>query len=176
MTNWPSLAQALTIGSAAWAAPAMPKPMPARSAAFSARLKPLSVVLMLSLLLVWPCCQTFVAVLGLLFQNAAAGLLSSQPLAAANEGLKHCRQYDDRGGREQLHGGGDVVELKDVGESAEHDGAGDGADHRARSAEQAGTADDHGGNRGELIAHAVIGAAEVELAGMDDAGQRGGKA
>ena len=102
--------------------------------------------------------------------------LTTQTLAAANEGLKHCRQHDDRGGREQLQGGRDVVELQDVGERAEHDGAGDGADHRAGAAEQAGAADDHGGDRGQLVADAVIGAAEIELAGMDDAGERRGEA
>ena len=55
-------------------------------------------------------------------------------------------------------------------ERAEHDGAGDGADHGAGAAEQAGAADDHGGDCRQLVAHAVIGAAEIELAGMHDAG------
>ena len=75
-----------------------------------------------------------------------------------------------------MQGGRDVVELQDVGERAEHDRAGDRADHRARAAEEAGAADDDGGDGGQLVAGAVVGAAEVELAGMDDAGERRGKA
>ena len=44
------------------------------------------------------------------------------------------------------------------------------------AAEEARAADHDGGDRGQLVAGAVIGAAEVELAGMDDAGERRGEA
>ena len=54
--------------------------------------------------------------------------------------------------------------------------AGDGADHAAGAAEQAGAADHHGGDGGQLVAGAVVRAAEAELAGMDDAGAGGGEA
>ena len=62
--------------------------------------------------------------------------------------------------------------AEDVGERAEHNRARDRADHRTRAAEQARAADDDRGDRGELVAGAVIGAAEVELARMDDARNR----
>ena len=51
----------------------------------------------------------------------------------------------------------------------------DGADHRAGAAEQAGAADHYGGDRGQLVAGAIIGAAEAELPGMDDARDRRGE-
>src|SRR5947209_7901326 len=67
---------------------------------------------------------------------AIASPLSSQSLAAADEGLQHGGEHDDRAGRQQLQCGVDVVELQHIGERAEHHRAGDGADDRAGAAEQ----------------------------------------
>jgi hypothetical protein len=84
--------------------------------------------------------------------------------------LQNRGEHDDRPGREQLQGGIDVVELQDVRQGAEHDRARDRADHRARAAEEARSADHDRGDRRQLVAGAVIGAAEVELAGVYDTG------
>src|SRR5579872_1541978 len=99
--------------------------------------------------------------------------LTPQSLAATYERLKNRGQDNDRAGREQLQGRIDVVELKNIGQSAEHDRAGDRADHGARAAEQAGAADDHRGDRRQFVTGAVVGAPEIELAGMNDAGDGG---
>src|SRR3954454_902365 len=144
MMNSPSLLQALTRGSAAWARPLIPRNVPTRSDALRAlRDSGVVVRLMFASFLV----ETFFVSKSLSRPLAEEHRLSDQALAATNEGLQHRGKHDDRGGGKQLQGRRDVVELEHVGERSQHDRAGDGADHRTGTAEEARAADHHGGDR-----------------------------
>ena len=59
---------------------------------------------------------------------------------------------------------------------AEQQGARERSGHGAAAAHQAGAADYHRRDRVELVADAVVRAALVELAGVDDPGQGGEEA
>src|SRR5258707_2579285 len=170
MTNLPSFPHSLTRG-AALAAPARSANAPTRSAKAEGLL-----IVAKNITLSLGCRSGGDRIAGsspdLRVPGCVALCLTTQSLAATDERLKNRGEHDDRAGREQLQRCVDVVELKDVGERAEHHRARDRADHRAGAAEEARAADDDRGDRRQFVAGAVVRAAKIELAGVNNAGDR----
>src|SRR5207302_644587 len=72
-----------------------------------------------------------------------------------------------------LPGGGDIEEIQAVAEDAHDEGADQRAAYRADAAEEAGAADNYGGDRVQFGAGAGEGEAGVHAAGEDDRGGAG---
>ena len=97
------------------------------------------------------------------------GLASEPPLALVDQ---H-RDDDDHADGDELPERLDVDEHQAVLDDGDDESAGDGAGDGARAAEQAGAADDHGGDRIEEQRLARLRRAGREAAGIEDAGKAG---
>src|SRR5260370_7810118 len=76
---------------------------------------------------------------------------SCDPLAGLSEGIEGDSKYDDDADNDLLDVGGDVHEHEAVEQNSDEDRADHRAEDRADAAEQAGAADDHRGDDGELL-------------------------
>ena len=90
--------------------------------------------------------------------------------AAVLQGVEQDGDDDDGAHEDRLPVGGDADQHQPVGEEADHEGAQQGAAHRAATARERRAADHHAGDGGELVGVPGGGARAGQGRGEDDAG------